>query len=76
MSLYPESISSKRVQAAVEAHGNLNTFGAVVSILEGGHVYGPTDKSAGRTAAQIIALCRAEQQRQLKAMDKATGRQP
>lgn len=57
--------------AAAHAHSNLNIFAAIVSILEGGHIYGPGAGSACRTADKIITLCKAEQARQLAAYDKA-----
>ena len=62
------------ISDAMDAHTNLNTFAAIVAILEGGCVYGPTEGSAGRTASRIIKLCQEEQHRQLKAIDKAAGR--
>jgi hypothetical protein len=65
---------SEPMKRAMHAHTNLNTFATIVRILEGGMVYGPTSDSAGRTAKKVLAICLQEQQRQLKAMDKATGR--
>jgi hypothetical protein len=60
------------VQRAMEAHSNLNTMAAVVALLEGGLLYG--GGSVRKTALRIITLSKAEQARQLKIMDKATGR--
>lgn len=51
----------QHVLEAAQAHTNLTTFEAVVSVLEGGCVYG--DNAAAR---KIIKICKAEQQRQLK----------
>lgn len=62
----------ERVDEAARAHSNLNTFGAIIAILEGGCVYGGGTEAA--TAQKIIALCRAEQQRQLSRFDKASQR--
>ena len=54
-------------------HTRLNTFGSVVAILEGGCL--PSGCiSADNTARKIIALCKAEQQRQLKKYDRLSGR--
>lgn len=55
----------EHIREAARAHTNLNTFGSVVSILEGGQVYGPN-----ATASRIIAMCKKEMQRQLKIYDK------
>ena len=55
------------VRDAARAHTNLNTFASVVSILEGGHLYGRENKAASR----IIAICKTEQARWLRAYDKA-----
>lgn len=57
-------------KAAAEAHTNLNIFAAVMSLMEGGHVYGPDAGSAATTARKIIQLCKAEQQKQLVIYDK------
>jgi hypothetical protein len=50
-------------------HAALNTFAAVVALLEGGTVPGGT--GADKSRDQIIRLCKAEQQRQLKKYDAA-----
>lgn len=65
----------EELRIAMQSHTNLNLFESVVSILEGGGVYYGKNGSAGKTALKIIALCKAEEQRQLLHMDKATGRQ-
>lgn len=55
------------IREAARAHTNLNTFAAVVAVLEGGCVYGDN-----ATARKIIALAQAEQRRQLRIHDKHT----
>jgi hypothetical protein len=60
-----------RIVAAAEAHTDLNTFVAIVSILEGGTVYTASGKC---TAAKIISLCQAESQKQIKVYDRALDR--
>lgn len=62
---YP--IPDKLTKAAMDAHCNLNIFAAIVAILEGGTIYGGENAAAKK----IIAICQAEQQRQLKLQDKA-----
>lgn len=62
---------AKAVQEAAEAHTNLTVFAAVVSLLEGGHLYGSASNDA---AALIIDLCRDEQQRCLRAYDLAVAK--
>lgn len=57
---------SKDVDAAMRAKSHLNIFAAIAAILECGTIYG--DNSA---KSKIIKICHAEQQRQLKLMDKA-----
>ncbi|MEQ8504638.1 MAG: hypothetical protein RIB80_04880 [Rhodospirillales bacterium] len=54
---------------AAKALINLNTFAAVVTVLEGGHVYGNSN-----AAERIIKICQAEQQRFLDAYDQALAR--
>jgi len=56
------------IKAAAEAHTNLNVFATVVSILEGGHLYGAT---SDRAAQRIIELCKAEQSKCLARFDRA-----
>lgn len=63
---YP--VPKKSVDAAMRAKSDLNIFAAIVAILEGGTV------SGGNVAAsRIIKMCEAEQQRQLRIMDKAVA---
>lgn len=57
----------KHVEEAMNAQTNLAVFGAVQSILESGAIHGPTPAAAAR----IIKICLAEQQRQLRIMDRA-----
>jgi len=61
---------SAAAKAAAEAHTNLNIFAAVVSLMDGGHVYGPSADSAAQTARKIVQLCKAEQRKQLLIYDK------
>lgn len=63
---YP--IPSKNMMDAMEAHKHLNIFAAVEALLTGGTISG--DNPAAKT---IIAICRAEIQRQLKLTDKAVA---
>lgn len=51
------------------AHANLNIFSAVIALMESGCVYGDNN-----TARRIVALAKAETQRQLKRMDKGIER--
>ena len=55
-------------QKAAAAHTNLTMFGAVISLLESGCLYGNTPF---KTAEKIIKLCKAEQQRQLRLYEEA-----
>lgn len=55
-------------KAACNHHTTLNTFAAVVTLLEGGTVYDP---AANAAAQRIIKLCQSEQYRQLKKYDAA-----
>lgn len=55
----------EHITEAARALANLNTFGSVAFILEGGQVYGPN-----ATASRIIAMCKEEMQRQLKIYNK------
>lgn len=63
---YP--VPSKDVDAAMRAKSELNTFASIVAILEGGTISG--DNAA---ATKIIKMCKAEQQRQLRIMDRAVA---
>lgn len=58
------------IRAAAEAHTNLNVFASIVSILEGGHLYGAT---SDRTAQRIIEICQAEERRCLARYDRAVA---
>lgn len=55
------------VKDAVEAHSNLNTYAAVVALLEGGTVHGGRHGPASR----IIAICKKAQQDELIRFDRA-----
>lgn len=63
-------MDKKRLETALHAHTNLNMFAAIVEMLEGGTIYGGTNSARNR----IIAICKKEQQRQLRILDKATDR--
>lgn len=54
-------------QQAARHHTTLAAFEAVVAVLEGGIVYDP---QAYKAKEKIIALCHAEQQRQLARFDR------
>lgn len=56
------------IKMAAEAHTNLNVFASVVSILEGGHLYGAY---SDRAAQRIIKICKSEQDKCLARFDKA-----
>ncbi|GEL42307.1 hypothetical protein MEX01_28980 [Methylorubrum extorquens] len=58
------------LEKAVRAHTNLSTFATLVSILEGGHLYGGNPRS-DRAAQKIIDICKAEQQKLLRDYDTA-----
>jgi hypothetical protein len=53
---------------ACHAHTDLNTFHAVINLLEGGLLYDPR---SNRAANAIIKICKAERQRHLRRYDKA-----
>jgi len=53
-------------KAAADAHTNLNTWGAVIALLEGGLLYGPTRHPVDR----VIAIAKREQQRYLSTFDR------
>jgi hypothetical protein len=57
------------MKAAAEAHTNLNVFASIVSILEGGHLYGCY---SDRAAQRIIEICKAEQSKCLARYDAAS----
>lgn len=61
---------ANNIEKAVRAHTNLSTFACVVSLLEGGHVYGGNPRT-DRAAQKIINLCIAEQQKLLRDYDAA-----
>jgi hypothetical protein len=67
MTDYP--IPSAALRAAMDAHKDLNIFAAIQGILESGAA--PNDCAAAR---KIIAICKSEQQRQLRLMDRAVAK--
>ncbi|HEU4589391.1 MAG TPA: hypothetical protein VFS13_00670 [Steroidobacteraceae bacterium] len=50
---------------AAEAHTNLNLWGSVIALLEGGLIYGGRDEAA----QEIVDMCKAQQQAELKIYD-------
>lgn len=50
-----------------DAHTNLNTYGAVVALLEGGTVYGGRNSGSDR----IIRIAQAEMQKEFRLYDAA-----
>ena len=58
----------KAIEEAARAHSNLNTFASIVTILEGGHLYGWQTQAA---EGKIIKICCAEQQKWLARYDRA-----
>lgn len=54
---------------AANAHTNLNTWGAVIAILEGGMLYG--NPGQHKTAARVIAIAKDEQAKFLRIYDAA-----
>ena len=55
-------------EEAAHAHTDLNLFGAIITHLEGGHLY---TSSSEKTAQKIIDLCKVEMRSQLRNYDKA-----
>lgn len=53
---------------AANAHTNLNTWGAVVTLLEGGHLYGGHNYSA---VQRVIKIAKAQMQVHLAQHDMA-----
>ena len=65
----------RAVRDAAEAHTNLNIYAAVVTILEGGHLYGAADGGSGLPAQfKIIRICQVEQAKWLRKYDAAIAR--
>lgn len=60
--------SKDHLKEACQAHTNLNIFAAVVSLLEGGHLYGCDNDAA---AQRIIGICKREQDKCLRRYDHA-----
>lgn len=58
------------LEKAVRAHANLNTLISVISILEGGSLYGGNPRT-NRASQKIIGICKQEQQRLLREYDGA-----
>ncbi|ODP33097.1 hypothetical protein A9762_20865 [Pandoraea sp. ISTKB] len=58
----------EHVREAMHAHTDLNTFGVIVAILEGGCLY---RNDSQPVALKMIQMCNKEMQRLLKAQDAA-----
>lgn len=66
----PYPVADDDTQAAMQAHSNINAWGAVIDMLEGGacnHLNNTVKQS-------MIVRAKAETQRELKCMDKAVAR--
>lgn len=57
------------LKEATQAHADLNTFAAIVALLESGLHSADTNRSADR----IIAIAQAEQSKCLNRMDRAAA---
>lgn len=57
------------VKMAAEAHTNLNTWGAIIALLESGLLYG--DTSEHRAADRVIKIAKREAQKFLNQYDVA-----
>ena len=49
------------IKEATQAHTNLNVWGSIVTILEGGHIYGGRHEVAG----QVIEMCKQQTEAEL-----------
>jgi len=58
---------------AATANANLNTWGAVVALLEGGLLSGPS-KHYNPAKSKIIDIAKAQMQQELKRYDAALAR--
>lgn len=58
------------IQRAAEAHTNLTTFGSIISVLEGGSIYGGSPRT-DRAVSRIIRTCKDEQKRLINEYDDA-----
>lgn len=61
-------MSKENARRAAYAHSDLNTFGSIVTILEGGHLYMNRSEAAAKA---IIAICKRQQQACLEIYDDA-----
>lgn len=60
----------RKAHEGAAAMANLNTFGAVVSLLEGGHLYGPSAHFQ-HAADTIIRIAKRQMSKELKRYDAA-----
>lgn len=63
--------TKKHAATAANHAATLNAFAAVMALLEGGTVWSAT---AHKSQGQIIRICKAEMQRQVKLHDKAIAK--
>lgn len=59
------------VVEAAQAHSNLNLYASIVSLLDGGHLYGANDETGCAAQLRIIRTCQSEQARWLRRYDRA-----
>lgn len=60
----------KDIELTANALSTLNTFGILMSILEGGHIRAPSYAAGNK----IIKICKSEMQKCLRDYDKASAR--
>ena len=59
----------KNAEKAARAHSNLNTYYAVIALMEGGLLY----DGRHRIADQIVSLCKRQAATELAIYDRAVG---
>ena len=62
-------MSREVLRDSKNAAAAINVLGGLIALIEGG-----VDQGWQKTANQIIGICKREQQRQLKIMDKADAK--
>ena len=65
-------MSERHARKAAEALTNLTIYGSIISVLEGGTLYGNGGDIEG-PRQQIIKICKREQQKWLRRYDQAIG---
>lgn len=68
-----ETPTKQLIEDAADAHTRLNTFYAVIALMEGGLLPGGSD-AANETAQTIIGLCKDQAQLDLEEYDKTVAR--